>query len=1727
MMKKRIATILALAIVSTVSPLVYQYVVEPRMEGANVDITILGMQYNSDESSNASTAFTVYLKLENKEENDVIVSPLQLDMYYRSGDDNRYRLIGELTTNEDFLVPGTDSVGKDGDNFVASKLVGSEPERDDSNTKTYNRDKEIKGVIYFYKKSGFVEGANEALVDLINNREDGIDLKFSGNAQFGPISIPIETPDITLKIEQGIIDPEIIIYDLFLYQDPNIKTDTFVVHTLMRNPSGLPVIMEEFELELFNKTGKQQGWAKNSIDIATSFDPTETSKKLSDVFLDGAVSYEFSSDEIWTWRDVFFAFNFTDPDDPSSKEHISWFLSKMMDESSFSDITLKGPATIILGQRGKGFVVDMNEEDNYLQLDEVTLYQKYLPKYGDKGKYTGRDPIKMFGNFTIGQLTVDKMVIDTKQETMRLDISGEMLLSNPYRFEYSIDDFEAKYVHSEGGLFGKSAEPMNNKKIWPAYRDPLSLNPLLVQPNTTSIELNLTTLYNTHNKDAAIYKVIEELGGDSNLLNLTNPFYIDKNKYPEEYNKNPFNTIEYIIDQDVNPLTLLNEVELKRVSRDYMPLRGSFFGNSTRPESEVYKQPASGSDMPYLQDPLYGGDSNFAYSSSTGFNLMPSLANWDAYYDEPASNGFEDKLGMPNQYEIIDYTFNPNWFTEDEDNSMAGISVSGIITEAPKPTQHRDGSFSLTPMSDVVWRIYEDGGGSNLWGPVYDYFGYGDKGWAFGMDLANGERCHLAQDFTFNPDRFRNEDNNIDSNVIRKATLSISYKYLDSGYWSVAQNTADTAYLMFSLWNYSNNEYDYRSWSGGGNDNAFKGRNGWALPFTPGEWNHLTIDLTDVIKNRISDYAGTLNPDYLKAEVGFAGWGADTTHDLRIHFDDIVLNIEVYDYPDANLNTSSMLNLEDLFEYLNQIYHEAGNMFNILYKLSDSGDMDNMDWWEYLAKDGVDRNGDGEVDFFKYLQFSNVSLSTITDILQNKYVDLGVGEPANFLQSLTKTKYSPLDPSKTPSQNKIDPRYRDTKYGPRLLNEGNWVLEDPLNASRALVQSLHRNIFRDETSQITRGDFSEEELWYMLDCLDVSMPWVIMYLLSKGWTKDDIFDVLFALGLGQETKYDLADQDDDGLGDIDFGVLSTFIHVDGSGVLGIVNIHDDILVELDMDPVLDDGIQELFSVLCSASAGGSARRYIVNNHGDVDMDPYYTRADGSAWPFDITFELWIDVLWFEIQIAVDPDPNHLIATPPISEAPTYDDYIELGSGGIRGLNDAGTQQLASNLRMNYMFNGAPFINNGGDPVSLFQFLDTFYFSTIDGIDYSSLAVLHYFNVSGLDFIDIITGYNANSEKHDPNGNGLADDWRAPDSYGAGNRGDSTFQGWGTSFWHNSLYWGPDYDFTGQEDGAIIWSDCPDFVDMSTTPVNKEYYHSNGLIYPGSLPYGDEINKTAPPIVDLFDMLFWISEASGTPDPNTLVEWLLGELDSEYYRVMDPRAGIGQVGGLSGGSEVDPSDYKQLTNQELWRTFRQTSLNATGFFEWLEVGKNINSFKFLYVLNQTTNTFGPLDLLFFATSPNLVRFFDGAVTLYYHEALDSQGTLANDYLWEFFLTDTFDVEKFFQYLDDNGYNIFDMFIALQIDPASWLKILNLKYGLEPIEVIKRMKKVVPGYFYLELDDDGSSTFNIYANMSITYQGTTLKTIPNKHVGENKVLTTEYHFSNFIRAERLKGENFVII
>ena len=920
MERKRIGAIVALAVAATVSPLVYQYIIQPRTEASDVSISILDIQYNDDLSTPEATAFNLYLKLENNRDNDVILSPLQLDVYFHDTEslEERYRLIGEFQTFIDYVIPA--------ESFVASELTdqGLSDRVDNNDEDGYNEGKQITGLLKLYDTDGFRAGTNEALIRLIN--QGSVSLKLKGNAQFGAISMPFETGAINLALT--IWDPEIVIHDVFLYDDGDtVFSDTFVIHTKMRNPSGIPMTLktDNMNIGLYNRTetpgypitsADQVGWSINSLLTVEAHDPDETGKQLTDVFLNNDTDYVFSTDK-FDWQDVFFAFNLTNPASPLDNINKEWFVSTLLDQSIIANVTLKGAAEIALGQgggTGKGFTVDMTEPQNYLTLSNVNFYQKYLPFYAEQQKtFTGKQPITMFGNFTVGQLQCNKMIVDTQAETMTLDIDAITNLKNPYRFSYGVSDFQATYSPiGASSPFAWSdtntsatilkASRWENASYNPLYDPPYPRYTLELVESNTPIPINLTTTYFTNETNAGIFKVFNDLGADTRLLNLTNPFWLSPGS--REYYNNPLKTMTYLVSEGVNPLTLLNETDLLVKEQDYQPLSGMFLDNTsdTRPYDQVYRQD-TWTAMPWVEDPLwdfgYGAwvsnNHRFDWNETLLFNEVDdTLANWDAYYDGGA---LEAQLRRPNLYEIIDYNLDSSGDYFPDDTDLVGVDgdINGAIFKAISGAGDRTGAFTATPLSDLIWRIYEDG--APEWGPTYDFFDDGNKGYFIGIDCDPGERVMFSQNFTLDPTKFPNGRDDIE-----EVTLSISYRYIDDPVGPPPEYTGGaSSYLLFDWWNVGADEYSYDI-STFGPDYAYPTRYGWTLPQTSDqEWAHYTVDITSDFKDRVDDIMANVGQpsyrEYLKGEVSFVGWGNGDK--LRMSFDDVVLNVKYKDYTDT------------------------------------------------------------------------------------------------------------------------------------------------------------------------------------------------------------------------------------------------------------------------------------------------------------------------------------------------------------------------------------------------------------------------------------------------------------------------------------------------------------------------------------------------------------------------------------------------------------------------------------------------------------------------------------------------------------------------------------------------------------------------------------------------------------------------------------------------------------
>jgi len=516
MQRKRISVIVALAVISTVSPLTYQYLIQPRIEASQVTISMLDLSFNEKESSNEFAAFDVYLKLENTKDTEVILSPLQLDVYYNDDEEERFRLIRDFTTSQDFIIPAGNSTSP---GYISSHLDDQgDVIREDSEEYPKNPGQTILGLLKIYKTSGFYEGSNKAMVELINSRSINLNLK--GSANFGPVAIPFQTK--VVKLALSIWDPEIIIRDIFLWRENEIYQDVFTLITRMRNPSGIPITIDYFDLDLYNTSedpvdeGDQVGWGIDSRLIARSSDPDNSTQEVRDVFMEGKSEVSFSPSK-WTWRNVAYAFNLTNPESPGYQGNIQWFINKLMDTGVIQDITLKGRANIWLGQRGKGFNVSMEDDDELMTLKDVKFYQQYIPKYGDLGlDWTGEPPITMYGKFNVSQLSVNKMIIDTENEQMTLDIDCNLTIENPYRFEYQVSDFQALYESALiGAPFAWSATNTTTNIAAAQRKKVNNVSTSDIEPKRADIPINLTTTYDTGDPNEGIYQMFRELGADT------------------------------------------------------------------------------------------------------------------------------------------------------------------------------------------------------------------------------------------------------------------------------------------------------------------------------------------------------------------------------------------------------------------------------------------------------------------------------------------------------------------------------------------------------------------------------------------------------------------------------------------------------------------------------------------------------------------------------------------------------------------------------------------------------------------------------------------------------------------------------------------------------------------------------------------------------------------------------------------------------------------------------------------------------------------------------------------------------------------------------------------------------------------------------------------------------------------------------------------------------------
>jgi len=642
---------------------------------------------------------------------------------------------------------------------------------------------------------------------------------------------------------------------------------------------------------------------------------------------------------------------------------------------------------------------------------------------------------------------------------------------------------------------------------------------------------------------------------------------------------------------------------------------------------------------------------------------------------------------------------------------------------------------------------------------------------------------------------------------------------------------------------------------------------------------------------------------------------------------------------------------------------------------------------------------------------------------ENEAFDLA--EPMSFLELMNYTQYT-INPHSSAKQFIQGLGWRD-----ELGNY--WVVKDPYRASKYLSDTLAKYIHLQDNGYVSPSDRVGEELWLMLENLNVTFPWVLMYLLTHGWSKDDIFDALEALGFASEVKSNWDYQKSGG--QLNIGAhIRVMLHV---WIFGTDVGEADRVFQFPMGKTVSNGYQKLFDYLLD---NGELHNYGITGYPlniynsrtlmatsnflpgdpipDIIMERQYNilgisitvRTTIQMWPTSYSFSIWMQNL--QQKFAVAPAPDQVNA----SLNPYMGGQIYGGLIDGQGFNDAGSQILASLVRQHYLLQGKPFVHTGGDPIALFQFLDDYFFDhvMISGNlqDYSSYVLLDYFDVKSTDFIDLITGYNWMYDTFDGHpdphlgGDGLVNDWVAPLSYGgqySRGLGSTTnrsagFNGWGYNFWDGRIFWNPmnpNYFYNGH----IIWSDSPTLLDISQSASQARVNaHKRGEVYYQTMGDGMDNDRPwegAPPCVNLIDMLLWLAKTTKKINSNDIFKWIIGNLPASFYDSVKP------IAGPYGAEKWGPSKNLGIGNQRFWGYLQNSTFNITGMFNFLENIKKCDPFKLMYELDKRTGSPDPQNLMFWALNPNWVLAPDGHIQFMYHDALGGTVSESKRILWQMF------------------------------------------------------------------------------------------------------------------------------
>ncbi|MBD3354097.1 MAG: hypothetical protein GF364_21625 [Candidatus Lokiarchaeota archaeon] len=1724
---KRVTALIVMTLISTVTPAVYQVGIEPRVAGANCDIAITSLSLDQDYTEEGLAIFKAYLRVDNRAPVDVILSQLTLDVYHHSST-GRYEMIGSMNTSQEYQIEANSFIQstKQGDTVIT--IYPAE-----------NNQVPVMAKLAFYQDATGGSATTEAMADLISRGY--LSLMLKGKAQVGPFAFDYERyQTLTLSFW----DPNFVVTDVFPYipeasinwepeyttpsEYPDSGIGKYIIHAKMHNPSGIPFVLENYNFSLIDQYDNVRAVG---IDIETVFDNAydpdvtqigssgQVREPIVSLFKDDIYETTFTTDTD-EWQDIFFGVDFTDYDqdhyspghylEPTqqnslTRNNIHWFFSKLLSEPILSGMTLRGTLQMLIGwydgSRPKGISVSVGSND--LSEEQFNIYNTkfYQQHYQD---YDGEDPISIEDMIVPDKVHVDSVEITSTADLIRFNMSSKLNFTNPYRTKLSFTDFTTNYYridkanevnYDEHYSFGSTGEPdTRTLEISPATRIDNPNDPTF-STGMTILDHNFTMEYNTETYDgnSAISKVLTDMNIDDSIVNWTNPFWL-MSPNDGAVDVDPLVIMEYLIQNGLDPLMHLNSTDVTRAIRSggdaYYPLDCMYFGS--RDGRSYWEQKATGlpqfshgesGDLhPIQRDPSFPRPGHaYAYRIMTPYAVSNDWNNFTRWGDErirqwefacrdPAYNGGE-----------WEYDTNRAGYMKDI-NGLISHGFTGYSGEYAYP-----GDDNVIP-NDLIWRVYNAPGdypADYLFGYWYDwegllrnYYMVFDPNAICGDGSSGGTGAAWLQDFKLMDTNDEDAPQNLVADDIVKATMSLSYRYPyggSAGRFGLGRHQ----YTSAPTYRYDYTVVDDTVDDDPSNEMYLDGSGVFGFPLSGGtrEWQTEMIDITDTIQDAIYDYNHGGSDEDLMFEIAF---GTSADQDSIIYFDDVQIYIEYRD-PEPNL-----FEISDLFKYTEQLDPVEGNMWQIL---SDIG-FDATNFAAFLGNDPVEVDGESmgigseQPDLISYLQGADTDISEMTNIMQNDYETIDSAEPTSFLEMLNTTKYIINEDSS--SRTYIDGLgYRD--------DLGNiWAVKDPYRASRHISETLARYIHLRSSGSLSPSGMVGEELWLMLDNLDLFFPWVLMYLMSHGWSKDDVFDSLEALGFASEVKENYNTYDDSN------GRLTTRISLTvGINLIGseaFTSSPTERNFEFPMGKTMFDGYQQLFRYLFDngeqQTYGSPTDPYTVENARtlistssalpgipvpDMDIDLHITKLFGIDLPFKVLGVTIIPDFWISTTVSMTPTEFSLAVWMEDLNTHGYPcvapDWVNRSTnpyiGGAisgpyifgEGLNDVGAQVLGSLVRQRYLFNGEPFVSTGGDPIGLFQFLDNFFYTGVDtdgqpgnDFDYSSYSLLDYFNVKSTDFIDLITGYNWREDTFDghPNdylgGNGLVDDWEVPINYDVANtyKGNSkpSLDGWGYDFWDGRIFWRPaqdDYFYNGH----IIWSDSPSLLDLSGSS-SRTNAHRRGEVYYQIMGDGSNADRPwegAPPCVNLIDMLLWLVRTTGVCDSDDIFKWIIGELPTSYYMAIDPESGYENPQYWQSGGPPNPG----IGNQRTWGMLYNSTFNITGMFNFLDKTKKSDPFKLMWELHDrdSAGSPDPKNLMYWSLNPNLVITPEGHTQFMYHDALGGTRGESKQFLWQLFnasyWSDKSDDDEIWDYIDHPEdtlpYQLFERFRELELNDTT--------------------------------------------------------------------------------------------